>query len=275
MSVSWESKKIHIKGGKLHFLEEGRGNPMILLPGFGAGATQYRYLMPRLSDRFRLFSLDLIGFGESDKPDVDYSPEFMRDQVIEFIEKQNLDKVNLLGCSMGTRTAVTVVVQIPEKIEKIILINPIGKITTPMESCQKKMEAVHLLHQGKISLDQAREIMKVFFLELYGQEKLADEVLPVDLNMWESFEGRRAQIDFFKKRPEDDGGTLRKLSRIENPFLIIYGEPDPMFPYENIEQLVQLFKNVQVEKIPGGGHSPHEILPEAVSEKILEFFGLN
>ena len=66
------SKKIEIKGSKIHYLEQGKGDPVIFLHGMPTSSYLWRNIIPALSDKAWCIAPDLVGMGKSDKPDIDY-----------------------------------------------------------------------------------------------------------------------------------------------------------------------------------------------------------
>ena len=62
------------------------GKPVVLIHGFGVSSFQYREQLSALSETNRVYALDLVGFGKSDQPDLEYCMEFWRDQVVDFVD---------------------------------------------------------------------------------------------------------------------------------------------------------------------------------------------
>src|SRR5579863_6957259 len=91
-----------INGSKIRYVEEGHSeNAIILLHGLGGMAERWLPVIPFLSKKYRVIAVDLIGYGQSDKPQIDYTPEIFRDFVLEFLEKLSLQRVLMMGTSLG------------------------------------------------------------------------------------------------------------------------------------------------------------------------------
>ena len=92
-----------VDGHRIHYLEGGRGKPILLIHGLGGRATDWANLMPQLSKGgYHVYAIDLLGYGDSDKPkDADYSIEQETAIAQGFLNRLQLAHVDLAGWSMG------------------------------------------------------------------------------------------------------------------------------------------------------------------------------
>ncbi|GAU36008.1 hypothetical protein TSUD_211460 [Trifolium subterraneum] len=72
---------------KIHYVVQGEGPPIVLIHGFGASAFHWRYNIPELAKKHKVYAIDLLGFGWSDKALVDYDAMVWRDQVVDFLKE--------------------------------------------------------------------------------------------------------------------------------------------------------------------------------------------
>jgi 3-oxoadipate enol-lactonase len=93
---------------------------LVLLHGLGGQASTWDTVAPELARSFRVLAIDLRGHGDSDRPG-DYSFELMRDDVLGILDQLGLDRVNLLGHSMGGTVAYLVAQKEPGRIVRLIL----------------------------------------------------------------------------------------------------------------------------------------------------------
>ena len=105
---------------------------LVLLHGLGGQASTWDTVAPELAGSFRVLAIDLRGHGDSDRPG-DYSFELMRDDVLGVLGQLGLDRVNLLGHSMGGTVAYLIAQQEPGRIGRLILEDtpppfPMGRI---------------------------------------------------------------------------------------------------------------------------------------------------
>src|SRR5690349_1188795 len=88
-------------GVRLHYIEAGSGDVLLMIPGWSQTAAQFKHQLSGLSDRYRVIALDMRGHGESDKPNHGYRIHRLSADVHEFILANNLKNVTLAGHSMG------------------------------------------------------------------------------------------------------------------------------------------------------------------------------
>ncbi|MGC1709784.1 MAG: alpha/beta fold hydrolase, partial [Nitrosotalea sp.] len=130
-----QEKNIIVNGNKIRYIEEGDSkNTIILLHGLGGTAERWLPVVPFLSKKYRVIALDLIGYGQSDKPRVDYTPEFFRDSVLGFLETLSLQKAFMVGTSLGGEIVAECAATQNPLIKKIVMVAPAGimKSHTPV-----------------------------------------------------------------------------------------------------------------------------------------------
>jgi len=107
----FESKYLNVKGSKMHYIDEGEGDPILFLHGNPTSSYLWRNVIPHLEGQARLIAPDLIGMGKSDKPNIDYTYDDHYAYLEAFIEKLGLKNVTLVihdwGSALGFRYAHT------------------------------------------------------------------------------------------------------------------------------------------------------------------------
>lgn len=115
-----------VNGYRIRYHVEGDNEPLlVLLHGFGGALTKWKEIQPMLAPH-RSISLDLAGFGGSDRPAGPYDLESQRQKLIAFLDKLNTNKVILAGVSMGASLAAWTAAKTPERIKGLILLAPSG-----------------------------------------------------------------------------------------------------------------------------------------------------
>lgn len=121
---SQENRYVSVLGSKIRYRISGEGKPVvILLHGYGGSLDGWQTIQSRLSNGTTI-SLDLIGFGGSDKPDIIYSLETHRRYLVAFMDKLNIGQAVLVGGSMGGSLAAWTAAKSMERINGIVLIAP-------------------------------------------------------------------------------------------------------------------------------------------------------
>ncbi len=98
----FESKYLEVKGSNIHYIDEGQGDPILFMHGNPASSYIWRNIIPYITEDARAIAVDLIGFGKSDKPDIDYGFTDTYAYLEAFIEKLNLKNITLVVQDWGS-----------------------------------------------------------------------------------------------------------------------------------------------------------------------------
>jgi haloalkane dehalogenase len=98
----FESKHVEVLGSKMHYVEEGKGDPILFLHGNPTSSYLWRNIIPHLSDQYRCIAPDLIGMGQSDKPDLEYRFVDHSRYVEGFIDALGLTNITLVIHDWGS-----------------------------------------------------------------------------------------------------------------------------------------------------------------------------
>ena len=111
---------------KVHYLAAGSGHPIILLHGLAGQGLQWGDYIPLLAKDGRVYAPDLLGFGRSDRPDVDYSTPLQTEVLREFMDSQGIGRADLVGSSMGGWIAANFARLHPDRVRRLVLANAVG-----------------------------------------------------------------------------------------------------------------------------------------------------
>ncbi|MEE8372329.1 MAG: alpha/beta fold hydrolase, partial [Dehalococcoidia bacterium] len=119
-------KFIDLGGNSTHYVEKGEGEPVILVHGFFYDSYMWNKNIDALAKRFKVYALDLWGFGYSSRDPMDYSYPLYADQLLGFMDALNIQKASLVGQSMGGGTCILFAVRHRDRVNKMILVDPAG-----------------------------------------------------------------------------------------------------------------------------------------------------
>ncbi|MEK6832225.1 MAG: alpha/beta hydrolase, partial [Thermoproteota archaeon] len=125
---------IQVDGNKIRYLESGDSeNILVLVHGLGASAERWNNVIPDFAKYYHVIVPDLIGFGYSDKPIVDYTTDFFSTFLGKFFDALGIKRPNIIGSSLGGQIAAEYASANPNNVEKLILVSPSGamKQSTP------------------------------------------------------------------------------------------------------------------------------------------------
>ena len=113
------------RNARLSTVEAGNGPPVLAIHGLGATKGSFLPTVAALSDRFRVVAVDLPGFGDSDKPiGAAYDPRFFASACVDLLDALRLERVHLIGNSLGGRIALELALRQPNRIERLALLAP-------------------------------------------------------------------------------------------------------------------------------------------------------
>jgi len=131
-SDSWIDRKeypfkshfLQLEMGKMHYVDEGSGEPIVMVHGNPTWSFLYRHLIKSLSKNYRCIAIDLIGFGLSDKPwNWSYSPEDHAKNLKLLIEKLNLENITFVVQDWGGPIGLSYAINSPENVKRLIIMN--------------------------------------------------------------------------------------------------------------------------------------------------------
>jgi pimeloyl-ACP methyl ester carboxylesterase len=243
---------------RIHFLAGGEGKPMVLVHGLGGRAQDWAMLMPYLMRRgYRIYALDLLGFGESQRPDVDYSISLQTDILNQFIESQGLMRVDLAGWSMGGWVALKFTLAHPERVRRLAVFDSAGLDFKPAWD-------PGLFHPS--NADQAQE----FFAWLTPQASRIPRFVARDFIR----EARAHAWVVDRARQSMDSRTDAldgKLNAIQVPVLIVWGKQDILIPLSCGEQMHREMPQSSLEVFDGCGHLAPVECSSRVGPEVVEF----
>jgi pimeloyl-ACP methyl ester carboxylesterase len=120
------TKQVEIYGQKIYYQEAGSGPDVILLHGLGADRSAWAATVPALAAKYHVYVPDQVGFGQSDKPAIDYRVGTLVDFLDAFCKKAGIAKATLVGNSMGGWVAMDFALAHPDKVNRLVLVDSAG-----------------------------------------------------------------------------------------------------------------------------------------------------
>jgi pimeloyl-ACP methyl ester carboxylesterase len=118
-------RTIPTRHGQLSVVEAGEGPAVLAIHGLGATKGSFVPTVVALSDRFRVIALDLPGFGDSDKPiGAAYDPRFFASACVDLLDRLELDRVHVIGNSLGGRIALELALRHRHRVGRLALLAP-------------------------------------------------------------------------------------------------------------------------------------------------------
>ncbi len=262
----------NVDGMQVHMEHEGTGTPVILIHGYTSTLYTWRSNMPELAKHFSVWSLDLPGFGYSDKPkEFDYSLAGYADFMVKFMDAMGIKKAILVGNSMGGGVAMESYFKYPDRVEKLVLIDSMGY---PENEGFILFTLMKYPVIGEVLMSfNYRWVIKDSLTSgiYYNNAFVTDDVVDSYYNVYKTENGRKAPL--WVGRHIDDAKDLNsdKIKTIKAPTLVIWGEEDTLIPVSHAQYFKRDIPGAEVQIIAEAGHLPHEEHPDVVNKLISDF----
>jgi 4,5:9,10-diseco-3-hydroxy-5,9,17-trioxoandrosta-1(10),2-diene-4-oate hydrolase len=241
--------------------EVGAGLPLVMLHGGGPGASAWSNFGPslgRFADQFRTLLVDQPGFGESDKPEIDgHFFTFAADKLAAFLDELGIDKVHLLGNSLGGGTAVRFALSYPKRVGRLILMGPGGlslNIFSPDPT-----EGIKRLYEFGAPPGPSKEKMAAFISTMVADQSLVTDELVEQRFASATAPGSAEAMasmgaSFMKPETFEEGFLWREAYKLRQPVLLTWGREDRVNPLDGALAALKLIPKASLHVFPNCGH---------------------
>jgi 4,5:9,10-diseco-3-hydroxy-5,9,17-trioxoandrosta-1(10),2-diene-4-oate hydrolase len=274
----FEDKYITIEGIKTRYWQAGeQGSLVVLIHGITRSVEDWQTNMADLATRHRVFALDVLGFGFTDKPtNEEYTISRLARFVLDFMTVLNIPKAHLIGNSLGGTLALECASQAPERVLSLVLADPAG-MDKKGNLFEFRLATVPILGEflTKPSLSGTKMIgSKAFF----DSSKLTEEAIVFSTELARLpgahsafLKTLRSFSNFSGFKSEFVEALHKKLPHITAPTLVIWGKHDKFVTVAHAEVLRRLLPNVVVEIWEDCGHVPQFEYPKRFNDTTLKF----
>jgi pimeloyl-ACP methyl ester carboxylesterase len=263
--VSLPGSFVETSAGRVFVHRSGRGAPLVLVHGWMMSHWCFRQVIEPLAAEREIIAVDLPGYGESDRPSpATWSYDFgsYADVVDEVLRRIDLDRVDLLGASMGGGVALALAARHPERVQRLVLVDAVV-YPPPVQRIDVKLALLPgigpiLFKRGLVRAQFARTAR--------GWSVRDGRLLDED---W---------VDYFWSRLCRAGGReaahacLRMLAalpentaepgRVRAPTLLVWGDEDRLVPLASGRRLSRAIAGARLEIVPVSGHMPFHERPD-------------
>lgn len=245
----------------LHFNKTNSNQTLVLLHGIGASADRWSKLWPYLNN-YNVFIPDLIGFGYSEKPLVEYKIDFFVSFLKEFFDKLDITNPIIIGSSFGGQLVIEFSIRNKDFFKKIILVSPSGALDKP----------TYVLNQYIFSaLYPTRENVEMAFNMMANvKDYKVDEITTRDFINRMKLPNAKYSLMSTLLALRKDHTLAFHLKEITIPVLLIWGREDTTIPVENIDYFKEL-PILEIHIMEECGHTPYVEKPEEFY-KIIDTF---
>jgi esterase len=245
---------------------EGSGKPLLIIHGFLGMSDNWKTLGTQfVADGFQVHLLDLRNHGRSFHSD-EFSYEIMVQDVLDYCQANNLESIDVIGHSMGGKTAMLLAASYPNLVDKLIVADIGPKFYAPHhQDILAGLNAVDF--SVKPSRNEVEEIMKNYIPDFGTRQFLMKSLYwqePGQLAL-------RFNLDVFNNKIEEIGKALAPDLIFEKPTLFIRGGSSNYILDSDFEGIEEHFPNAAIVTIPGAGHWLHAENPKMFYDFVSEF----
>jgi pimeloyl-ACP methyl ester carboxylesterase len=255
--IGMENHDVTLGQYRIHYMVAGQGKPLLLVHGLAGRAENWLPLVPEFTaNGYRVFALDLLGYGSSDHPDVDYSIALQANILRQFLDSQNLSQVDIAGWSMGGWVSLKFAAEHPERVHRLVLMDSAGLLFDAVNADAlrptNQKELAHMMdvltpHPKPIPPFLARDILRNFAAN--------------DWVVARSLQSMKAGRDLM------DG----KMQAVKMPVLIVWGKEDVLTPLSVGEGLHRGMPQSLLYVYNGTGHLAPTERSSQVSSSVVDF----
>ena len=264
-------KLVDLDGLQTHYIESGQGDPVLLLHGFFFDTHLWDQNIDALASQYKVYALDMWGFGYSTRQNLDFGYPLYARQVQLFMDALNIPRAHLVGQSFGGGTSIQFALNNPERVDKIVLVDPavlpnklpimgqianlpgIGEVLFGLNSnFMRRMTLGNtFIHKKEIITDE-------FFEKVTRFQKVAGST-PILLKI--------LRRQFFHTLEDQ----AFQLGTMDIPILITAGRQSAGIPIALSIKLQEVLLGSQLEILEQAGHCPNVDAPEQFNALALEF----
>lgn len=256
--------------------------PVLLLHGFGSSLNQWRSNLEPWQASHKVYALDLLGFGASEKAAVPYSTDLWVAQVYDFWRTWIRQPLFLIGHSLGALVALQAAIAHPEMTQGLVLMTlpaarqellPAGGINTLAMKMEQLFASPLLLRPLFQVLKRPAVIRRVLQSIYRRADSVTDEVLEIFLVPPRDRGAARAFCYLARSRtdPHFSPATQTLLKQLQVPTLLLWGAEDRVIPITWGRQIAPLSPHLELVEIADAGHCLYDEHPEVVNLAVLEW----
>lgn len=263
------TKSSTVNGIKWHWAEAGDGDPVILLHGIPESWKCWKHQIPKLATQFKVYAIDLKGYGLSDKKEGDYSMNNVASEILDLLDHLKISSFRLAGHDWGVAISDNIIDQAPERVERYIRCCLSLHAYDPRNSLHHQWNSENPDLAARL-MNKPEAYVRVWFESSCKPDLIPDEKEIKEIVDDFSHQGTGDAVpryfrDIPKNKPVD-------LSKFTMPILYIHGEHDPRQPIEYCHGMEDHLPGLQAILVLDSGHFITRERPKQTTDAMMWFF---
>ena len=255
-----------------HYVAAGSGRPLLLLHGLGGHLGHWEDNIPALAQHYRVYALDIPGFGLSDKPQAaDHNLEFLLRFLRGFLDVQEIAQAVVIGNSLGGFLALQMALTYPQRVSALVLVDAAG--LGPEIGWILKLQGLPLL--GDLVTMPSRRLVRLAVRSIfYDKAKATPQIVEEHYQHFCRPGARQAYLAVIRNGLGRSGQRyllLDRLPQIHVPTLIVWGAEDRLLPVRQAHAAAARLPHSRLHVLPECGHCPQMEKPEEFNRLVLDF----
>lgn len=261
--------KVKVNDIQIYYEVHGEGFPLTMIMGLGANMDWWDpRMIQELSKKYKLVIFDNRGAGRTDISDRRYAVKLFADDTAGLMDALGISRANVLGVSMGGMIAQELVLNCPEKVEKLVLCSTYCGGT---KSVQPSQEILEMLTADR-STFSPEEIARMTIPLLFTEDFIKNNPDLVELTIQQMLRAPISNEAFTRQlNAIMQFDTYERLSQIKVPTLVLQGKRDVLVPPENGSILAEAIPSAKLVYFENSAHGLIEEMDKVISV-LLDFF---
>lgn len=258
---------------KVHHVEAGEGEPVLLLHGYPQSASCWRHQIPALATRYRVIAPDWPGFGRSDPPGSPATYDTEVDRIDQLADAFGLDRFNLIAHDYGGFLGLGYALRNPERVKRLALLNTRAhSVFRPWFYQFSRGQRLAVTRTPALTRQLPLRQAHQLFLRPYRRLGCWDRTIENEYLGWmDTPRGRQTFVDFFTHYHLPVVPWLADgLHTIGCPTAIIWGDRDRYIPARTADELAHQIPGATLTRLRGADHYVMEERPDEVTAALLQ-----